>query len=98
MCPTCGTTLPYKSRRRYCSHACANRARAKRTALDVYQALRLLDGTRTLDGVACAMGVSRSLLIEVLAAHRVVRVSGAPHRPGRYAMVHWRNPRQLSLF
>ncbi len=96
MCRTCGQPLPYKSRQHYCSRACANRTRTK--PVDVYEALRLLDGTLTLEGAALALGVSKNHLLDVFHAHRVVRVDGSTHRPGRYAIQHWKNPRQLSFF
>lgn len=101
MCPTCGRPLPYAKRRhgaQYCSRACANRARTKRQHVDVYHALRLLDGYHTLEAVARELQVSKPVLLQVFADHRVVRVGGCPHRPGRYAIQHWKNPRQLSFF
>lgn len=98
-CPMCGQTVGYARRRRgarYCSRACYSRGRRK--VVDVALAVALLDGTRTLAGVACRLGVSKPVLLQAFRQARVVRVTGACHRPGRYGYQHWCDDRQLSLF
>ena len=98
MCRTCGQPLPYKSPHPYCNRTCwRNRTRAWEVT-DVATVLRLLNSGQSVVGVADRLGISRTALLRALAQARVVRVDGKPGHPGRYAIRHWKNPRQLSLF
>jgi transposase-like protein len=60
----------------------------------VSELLRALNSGRSLEYVAAELGVSRAHLYQWMRDARVVRVGGR----GQYAVVHWKNTRQLSLF
>ena len=102
MCETCLKPLPYKSKRRYCSRECYRLGTFKTVQIlgpqAVHEVLMRLNSGTPFHIVADEMGTSKSGLQRFCHAMRILRVDGKPHRPGRYAVVHWRNSRQLSLF
>lgn len=101
MCQTCGQRLPYRSRRRYCSRRCWRQRPRASKILSQYSPediVRLLNSGRPVECVAAELACSRAQLYRLMRVARIVRVGGAPHRPGQYAVAHWRNARQLSLF
>ena len=102
MCATCQRPLPYSKRRhskQYCSQFCflhrrrIPKAWQRYTVPDLVAALNQ-DGGRPLECVASALGISRGHLYQRMQEARIVRLG----RHGPYGVVHWRNPRQLSLF
>lgn len=105
MCPTCGQRVPYAKRRkgaRYCSRACYRLGTFKTYQVlgpdATLHVLRLLNRGTPFHIVAEELGTSKSGLRRFCSTMRIQRVEGIPHRPGCYAIVHWKNPRQLSLF
>lgn len=101
MCGTCGHRLPYGSSQRYCNRDCWQRRPQPRKVWrqgDVAQILAWLNSGVSLTQVADQLDVSRTTLYAALRDARIVRVGGSPYHPGVYAVVHWKNPRQLALF
>ena len=101
MCATCHHPIPYPKRHkgaRYCSRACWRRRPTEPKLFRVLTATELVRYLNThaepLECVAGELGISRAHLYQCLQSARIVRTG----RHGPYAVVHWRNPRQLSLF
>lgn len=100
MCPTCHRPVPYAKRhrgQRYCSQACfLQRSTVPKLyhRWNVADLVRALNSGRPLELVAADLGVSRAHLYRCMREARICRVGGRGH----YAIVHWRNARQLSLF
>lgn len=101
MCQTCGKRLPYGSHRRYCNREHWRRRPQTRKVwrqTDIVNLLCLLNTGHSLVAVADQLGISRTTLYATMQQARIVRVGGSPYHPGLYAVVHWKNPKQLALF
>ena len=100
MCPTCHHPIPYAKRQRgtrYCSRACfLHRPRVPKAwqTHDAGDLMRVLNSGKPLECIAAEWEISRAHLYQCMHEARIVRVG----RRGQYAVVHWKNQRQLSLF
>lgn len=100
MCPTCHRPLSYAQRHRGARYCCRAHWRQRpqlrklTQAHDLADVLQALNSGRPLEVVASDLGVSRAHLYAWMHEARIARVGGR----GQYAVVHWRNARQLALF